>query len=71
MKIAGQAIDKNAVVRIGGQKLGTLVIAADGTSASGTVALLHLPANTKVDVEVINPDGRSIVMLDGFNYLGD
>ena len=25
----------------------------------------------KVDVEVINPGGRSIVMLDGFNYLGD
>ena len=71
VKLTGQAIDKSAVVRIGGKKLGALVIAPDGTSASGTVALLGFAANTKVDVEVINPGGRSIVMLDGFNYLGD
>jgi hypothetical protein len=71
VRLTGQAIDKSAVVRIGSKKVGTPVIAPDGTSATGTVALLGLPANTKVDVEVINPGGRSIVMLDGFNYLGD
>jgi len=42
----------------------------DGTSASGTVPL-GLAANTKVDVEVINPGGRSIVLLQKFKYLGD
>lgn len=71
VKITGQAIDKAAVVRIGGKKLVTLVIAPDGTSASGTVVPLGLAPNTKVDVEVINPGGRSIVLLDRFNYLGD
>jgi hypothetical protein len=71
IKITGQAIDKNAVLRVGGKALGTPVIAPDGTSASGTVALLGLAANTKVDVELINPGGRSIVLLDKFKYLGD
>jgi hypothetical protein len=71
IKITGQAIDKNAVLRVGGKPLGTPVVAPDGTSASGTVALLGLAANTKVDVEVINPGGRSIVLLDKFKYLGD
>jgi hypothetical protein len=72
IKITGQAIDKNAVLRVGGKPLGTPVIAPDGTSASGTVAALGpAAANTKVDVEVINPGGRSIVLLEKFKYLGD
>ena len=73
VKIVGQAIDKSAVVRIGGRKLvAPVVIAPDGTSASGTVAPLGpAAANTKVDVEVINPGGRSIVLLEKFKYLGD
>ncbi|MEA2875178.1 MAG: hypothetical protein QOF14_374 [Hyphomicrobiales bacterium] len=70
IKITGQAIDKNAVLRIGGKTLGTPVIAPDGTSASGTVPL-GLAANTKVDVAVINPGGRSIVLVDKFKPLGD
>jgi len=72
IKITGQAIDKNAVLRVGGKTLGTPVIAPDGTSASGTVAPLGPQAkDTKVDVEVINPGGRSIVLLEKFKYLGD
>ncbi|MEA2873666.1 MAG: hypothetical protein QOH67_3642 [Hyphomicrobiales bacterium] len=71
VRIAGQGIDKNAVVRIGGAKLGALVVAPDGTSASGTVPKLTVPKDTKVDLEVINPGGRSIVLLEGFKYLGD
>jgi hypothetical protein len=71
VRVVGQAIDKAATVRIGGVKIGTPTIAPDGTSASGTVPKLSVVAGTKVDLEVINPGGRSIVLLESFKYLGD
>lgn len=71
VRITGQAIDKTAVVRIGGKPLNGLAIAPDGTSATGTVAQLGLAAGTKVDLAIVNPGGRSIVLLDKFEYLGD
>jgi hypothetical protein len=71
VRITGQAIDKNAIVRIGRAKLDAQTVAPDGTSANGTVPKLGLQKDTKVDLEVINPGGRSIVLLEGFKYLGD
>lgn len=71
VRITGQAIDKAAIVRIGGTKIGAPVIAPDGTSVSGTVPKLTVAKDTKVDLEVINPGGRSIVLIEGFKYLGD
>jgi hypothetical protein len=70
VKITGQSIDRNAIARIGGVKIGTPVIAPDGTSISGTVPTLTVEKDKKVDVDVINPGGRSIVLLEGFKYLG-
>lgn len=71
VRITGQAIDKAAIVRIGGTKISAPVIAPDGTSVSGTVPKLSQQKDTKVDLEVINPGGRSIVLIEGFKYLGD
>lgn len=71
VRITGTAIDQAAIARIGGVKIAAATIAPDGTSIGGTVPKLGLANGTKVDLEVINPGGRSIVLLEGFTYLGD
>jgi hypothetical protein len=68
--LAGQGLERNAVVKLGGMALDKPVVSPDGSSAAGTVPKLG-GATRAVDVTVLNPSGSSVVLPDRFRYTGD
>lgn|GEM_PF-1120916 len=64
--ITGEFFDEDATVLVGGQPCAELIYVDDTTLICTTA-----PGVPGVqDVEVVNPDGQSGVLIGGFNYLG-
>jgi hypothetical protein len=70
--VTGTNFETAAAIKVGGVKLDNLIIAPDGTSASGVVPKLGLAPGTVVDVTLRNgTNGTSFIFADQFSYGGD